>query len=264
MRTSIHRWGSIGWRLVAVVLTLALVAAACGDDDAPAATTQATTTTEAGPTTVRVTTLFVCSEAHIGWGVAKGVFAAHGLEIELVRTAGGAAGLAAIVADAADISSTNPASAILAVNQGFPIQIISGSFVANPDGQGFAEGVVVAADSDIQGPGDLAGHKVAVNELGSQNHIFTQAWIRAAGVDPSDVNMLALPFPELVPAVLEGRVDAALMTGSQVAQTVGPGTGRFIGNPLTDVIGPVPIATYISTTGSSPTTPRRWRASSQH
>lgn len=258
-RRGIARWLA----LLAVVL---LVAASCGDDDDGDAADDTGTTAPAGettvagddgdgdevdedegPTTVRVTTLFVCSEAHLAWGMEQGIFEDHGIDVELVRTAGGAAGLAAIVSGDADLSSTNPASAILSAQNGFPIQLVAGSFDANPEGEGFSEGVVVPADSDIEGPGDLAGRKVAVNELGSQNDIFTKAWIREAGVNPSDVNMLALPFPQLVPALQDGRVDAALLTGSQVAQMVGPGDGRKIGNPLVDVIGPVPIASYIAT-----------------
>lgn len=265
-------------RLLTVLMLAVLLVAACGPaqdggeqaatptptgeaaetEDTPTATeteaeatetpTEAEGTEAAGETgTVRVTTLYVCSEAHLAWGIDKGLFAEEGVEIELVRTAGGAAGLAALVAGEADLSSTNPVSAMLAYNQGFPIQLVSNSFDANPEGEGFSEGVVVHADSDIDGPEDLAGRTVAVNEIGSQNDVFTRAWIRQAGVEPMSVNFVALPFPELVPAIQDQRVDAAMVTGSQVAQLEGPGTGRKIGNPLVDVVGPVSIAAYIAT-----------------
>lgn len=217
----------------------------------PAASPTATGTegTEAAgeTSTLRVTTLYVCSEAHLAWGIDRGLFADEGIEIELVRTAGGAAGLAAIVADEADLSSTNPVSAMLARSQGFPIKVVSNSFDARTEGDGFAEGVVVHADSDISGPEDLEGRTVAVNEIGSQNDVFTRAWIRGAGVDPMSVNMVALPFPELVPAIEDRRVDAAMVTGSHVAQLDAAGTGRMIGNPLTEVVGPVSIAAYMAT-----------------
>lgn len=263
-------------RLLAALLALALLLVACGTDDDGVAEEPATSpaTTPAEPTTeppeeagteteaaevpteepapdeaatLRVTTLFVCSEAHLAWGIDKGTFADEGLEIELVRTAGGAAGLAALFAGEADLSSTNPVSAMLAFNQGFPVRIVANSFNARTEGEGFAEGVVVHADSDIEGPEDLEGATVAVNEIGSQNDVFTRAWLRRAGVDPMSVNMVALPFPELVPAIEEGRVDAAMVTGSHLAQLTAAGTGRQIGNPLVDVVGPVSIAAYMAT-----------------
>ena len=268
---------------ITALIAMALVAASCGDDDAPAPPTAApappqtvvvtsiveipgetvTVTSivtetrivevpaETAPppparTTISVTTLHLCSETHVGWAVAKGAFADQGIEVNLIETEGAVTGLAAILSGDADIATTNPAAAINAVNEGFPVKMVAGSFSTNPDKEGFAEGIVVATDSDIQTAADFAGRTIAVNELGSLNHIATAAWIRAAGGDPDLVEFVGLPFPFLTSAVTDGRVDAALMVDSQVAAVVGGGAGRYIGNPLSDVVGPVPIAGYFA------------------
>lgn len=233
-------------RWLVTLLAFLLLAVACdnggGEDGAVAEGEQN------GPTSLRVTTLFLCSEVNIAWAIEKGIFEEQGLEIELLPAGGGAAGLASIISGDADITTTTPSSAIISAAEGFPTKLVSGSFEANPEGSGVAEGIVVLADSEIQEPADLVDRRLGVNELGGQNHIFTRAWIRQAGVVPEEVNTLALPFPELVPALEDERIDAALLTGSQAAQMVDAGTGRMIGNPLVDVIGPVPIAVYSSTT----------------
>ena len=138
---------------------MALVAASCGDDDAPAPPTAApappqtvvvtsiveipgetvTVTSivtetrivevpaETAPppparTTISVTTLHLCSETHVGWAVAKGAFADQGIEVNLIETEGAVTGLAAILSGDADIATTNPAAAINAVNEGFPVK----------------------------------------------------------------------------------------------------------------------------------------------
>ena len=266
--------------LISALIAMALVAASCGDDDAPAPTAapapsqtivvtsiveipgETLTVTsivtsivevpaETAPppparTTISVTTLHLCSETHVGWAIAKGAFADQGIEVNLIETEGAVTGLAAILSGDADIATTNPAAAINAVNQGFPVKMVAGSFSTNPDIDGFAEGIVVATDSDIQTAADFAGRTIAINELGSLNHIATAAWIRAAGGDPDLVEFVGLPFPFLTSAVTDGRVDAALMVDSQVAAVVGGGAGRYIGNPLSDVVGPVPIAGYFA------------------
>ena len=270
--------------LIVVVAAVALVAAACGDDEpAPTSPPQTVIVTEtsivevpgetvtvtsivtetsivqvevevpaptpAPPpqrTNLTVTTLHLCSETHVGWAVAKGLFAEQGIEVLLIETEGAVTGLAAILSGAADISTTNAAASVQAVNEGFPVKLVAGSFSTNPEKEGFAEGIVVAADSDIESPADFAGRSIAVNELGSLNHIATAAWVRAAGVDPATVEFVGLPFPFLTSAVTDGRVDAALMVDSQVAALVGGGAGRYIGNPLSDVAGPVPIAAYFA------------------
>lgn len=210
----------------------------CGADDGDDA---------AGEGALRVTTLQACSEAHVAWAIEKGVFEDHDVDVELVPTRGGAAGLAALVAGEADIASSNPVSAILAHSQGFEIKLVSNSFNANLEGEGISEGVVARTGTSITGPGDLKGQRVAVNEIGSQNHIFTANWIRAAGVDPADVSIIAVPFPEMTGAMTDGRVDAAMLTGSQAAALVAGGDGDEIGNPLADVIGPTSLAAYIAT-----------------
>ena len=249
-------WGSVG----ACVLVAALTVTGCssgssgGAESSNSATpppsadvSQSSTSAPAGAAKLRVTTLYVCSESPLAWGMTKGIFKNHGLDVELVRTAGGAAGLAAVMSGSADLSSTNPVSALLAGSQGFPIKIVSGSFNASADGPGASEGVAVSANSPIKNAADLKGKKLAVNELGSANHVLTLAWLRKAGVEPSDVNVLALSFGDMVAAVTSGRVDGAMMTGAQVAALTAAKKARVIGNPLTDVIGPIPIAQYIAT-----------------
>ena len=90
--------------LTSLLIAIALVAAACGDDDTPAPAPPPVTvivevpgetiTVEVAPepppprTNIKVTTLHLCSETHVGWAVAKGLYAAQGIEVELLETEG--------------------------------------------------------------------------------------------------------------------------------------------------------------------------------
>ena len=182
----------------------------------------APTTTEApapeGPTTVRITSLGLCNEISVFWARDKGIFAANGIEVELVRTQGGAGSLAAIIGGSADAAFTNAFSTIIAYNQGFPISWIATAYNTTEEPLPVASAVIAGATTGIQEPADLVRKRIGVNELGGVNQIVTSVWLRKYGVDPTEVNFVALPFPELVPAVVSGRLDAAQVPLSMAAR----------------------------------------------
>lgn len=182
----------------------------------------APTTTEApepeGPTTIRVTSLGLCNEISVFWARDKGIFAANGLEVELVRTQGGAGSLAAIIGGSAEFAFTNAFSTIIAYNQGFPISWIATAYNTTEEPLPVASAVIAGATTGIQAPEDLVRKRIGVNELGGVNQIVTSVWLRKYGVDPTEVNFVALPFPELVPAVVSGRLDAAQVPLSMAAR----------------------------------------------
>lgn len=218
---------------VAVSAALLLVSACGGNDDSADAA--------GGDTKVSVTS-FGC-EIWNTWAIDKGIFAKHGLEVELVRAGGGSAAVAAVLSGAADFGYVNGYTAINAYNTGFPIQMVSGANVnALPPAQP-AQGVFVGNDSPINSPADLVGKKIAVNEINGINQIVTSNWLKANGVEPESVSFVALPFAEQIPAVLNGRVDAAQLGYSLLGDN--NDTVRSLADPFASS-EKVYIATYVS------------------
>ncbi|MDE0494781.1 MAG: ABC transporter substrate-binding protein [Acidimicrobiaceae bacterium] len=214
-----------------------------------AAEEAATTTTAApepeGPATVRVTSLGLCNEISVFWARDKGIFAANGIEVELVRTQGGAGSLAAIIGGSADAAFTNAFSTIIAYNQGFPISWIATAYNTTEEPLPVASAVIAGAPTGIQGPEDLVGKRIGVNELGGVNQIVTSVWLRKNGVDPTDANFVALPFAELVPAVVSGRLDAAQVPLSMAARAGDDVV--ILEDPYREGTGKVVFAGYVVT-----------------
>ncbi|MEU1751190.1 ABC transporter substrate-binding protein [Micromonospora matsumotoense] len=183
-----------------VALAALLFTSACGGAEDAADSAD-------GTTKVSVTT-FGC-EIWNTWAIGKGVYGKHRLDVELVRSGGGSAAVAAVLSGAADFGYVNGYTAINAYNTGFPIQMVSGVNVNALPPAKPAQGVFVGKDSPIKAAADLAGKKIAVNEINGINQIVTASWLKANGVAPESVSFVALPFAEQVPAVLGGRVDAA-------------------------------------------------------
>lgn len=218
------------------ILATALFATACGGNE------ESTTAAGGdGPTKVGVTT-FGC-ELWNTWAEAKGIYAKHGLEVEFVKSTGGSAAIAAVLSGAADFAYVNGFTAINAYHTGFPIQMVSGAQVnALPPAEP-AQGVFVAKDSDIKEAKDLVGKKIAVNEINGINQIATSVWLKSNGVEPDQVQFVALPFAEQITAVLNGNVAAAQM-GYQLLDARADQV-RSIADPFATA-GRLYISTYVA------------------
>src|SRR5881392_603316 len=79
----------------------------------------------AAQTKLRVSTIPIIDTAPLQVAVAKGFFAAEGLEIDTTPTAGGAAGLPALAAGQVQIAFSNIISLVLGVKQGLEFEIIA-------------------------------------------------------------------------------------------------------------------------------------------
>ncbi|MGY1741361.1 MULTISPECIES: ABC transporter substrate-binding protein [unclassified Blastococcus] len=244
----------------------ALVLTACGggdDDDSSSSGGDGGSggsSEAAGPIDVTVTSLNLCDELYVYYGIENGVFAEHDLNVETVQSTGGAAALAALQSGDVDVAFANPFSIMLAEEQGIDLTIISGAYNSAEPPDDPAGGVAVPVGSDIQGPEDMAGKTMAVNELGGINQIMTEAWIRDAGGDPSETEFVALPFPELAPALINGDVDAANLTAGAIASNADK--VELIGNPQgATEEGYTVFATYASNTSwldDNPEAATRW------
>lgn len=190
---------------------------------------------------LRVTSLALCNEV-TQYGVDAGIFERNGLVVELVKTNGGSAGLAAVQSGSADIAYVNPITTLEAAEGGLPITVLTGSGLTTAE----THGVIVANDSGIDGPADLQGRTIAVNELGGSGQFLTTKWIETAAGAPITARFVALPFPELVTAVENGQVDAAQVSSAQIMQITKDGRGRSVGNPIFEGIGSTPGALYLA------------------
>jgi NitT/TauT family transport system substrate-binding protein len=253
MRTRRRKRGSA---FIALAALLALVLAACGDDgdgDTSASATTAaggtattaagaTATTVAAATKVKVTSIGFCNEFYLWWAQEKGIFKANNLDVELVRSTGGAASIAAVMSGAADFGFANGYTTIISYSQGFPIRFVTLAYENAPPGGQPVNAVAVKASGAIKSPTDLVGKRIGVNELAGINQIVTSEWLKKKGVDPKSVNFVALPLAQLAGAVNGGQIDAA-----QIPITNVPADGSLttLGDPYSDGPGKVQFAGYV-------------------
>jgi NitT/TauT family transport system substrate-binding protein len=159
---------------------------------------------------VRISYMATDAFAQAMYADSAGFFKQAGLNVELVQLASSSAIAAAVAGSSIDIGLGNPIVVANAIQSGLPFAAIAPSSIYNAaKPQSF---MIVEKTSPIQSAKDLAGKTVAVVELKGMTQAATGAWMRAAGVDPSTVKFLEIPFQAMGPALAAGRVDAAFIS----------------------------------------------------
>ncbi|TRW45821.1 ABC transporter substrate-binding protein [Georgenia yuyongxinii] len=198
----------------AAALAAAALLTACGSGNPQSAGAAAATSPAsdgaAGTTEITVGVMPIVDTAPIYLGVQEGIFAEHGLVLDLQTSSQGAAAMVpGVVSGQLDFGFGNVAALITAHSQGLALPVVaSASSTTGIDGADTA-GIIVAADSDITGPGELEDARVAVNTMNSIGDTTVRETVDNAGGDGSSVKFAEIAFPDMLPAIESGQIDAA-------------------------------------------------------
>jgi NitT/TauT family transport system substrate-binding protein len=196
-------------------------------------------------TTLRVGMLPVT--AFLGMYLARdrGWLEEEGLAIELQMMAGGAEIVPAMIGGSLDVGVANAFSHVLARNQGFDVQAITGA--ASEVRGAPTHAILVLPDAPIQSARDLEGRTIATNTLNNIDHLMQQIWLQNNGADPRRVSIVEVPFPQHAASLAQRRVDA--IGPSEPFVTVAQSQGaRVLAIHYTET-NPVTLIAYLAATG---------------
>lgn len=179
------------------------------------------------------------------WAVKSGAFARAGLDVKLQSLNSGGAVVPAVIGGSLDIGKSNAFSLISAHLKGVPLrlQAIADIYDANHPNAAF----VVAKNSSIRGPRDLAGKTLASPAIADSASTITSAWINANGGDAKLCKYIELPMPLIPNAIASGTIDGAQLQEQFLQQALDSGKFRVIGYPFS-TIGKYFGITYYFTT----------------
>lgn len=162
------------------------------------------TSAPATPHTVRYIGLKVYDPVYIAQ--ERGMFAQHGLELELLNVvAGGPTALQAIAAGQAEAGLSSIPAIINANQANLPILGVADIQSILPNQA--LKRWYVRADSTLEHPSDLRGKTIAVNLIRSSFDYSLDLLLEQAGLQRSDVEVVLLPFDQQGSALLSGHVD---------------------------------------------------------
>jgi NitT/TauT family transport system substrate-binding protein len=229
--------------LIAVVgvLALALPAAGCGGSGGSTAR-PATGSTD----NVAVGVIAIVDVAPIYLGKAKGFFAKRSINLTLKPGSGGAVTIPGVVSGQFQFGFGNVTSLLVARDKKLPLTVVAnGISSTGKEGADFSA-VVVRPDSPIRTPKDLAGHTVSVNNLNNIGDTTVRASVRKAGGDPATVKFVELALPDMTPALMKGRIDAAWVVEPFLTIAKNQGARPVAWN-MVDAVPNLTVAAYFTT-----------------
>jgi NitT/TauT family transport system substrate-binding protein len=138
----------------------------------------------------------------------RGYFAAAGLNVRIVPTAGSGPVMTDLINGTLDMSFGNYVSFILAQAEGVTrLRILAEGSSAVPR----EDEIVIAKTSPIRTVQGLRGKVIAVNALAGIGELLVSSVLAENQVPPSFVKFVAVPFPAMDSALSAHRVDAAWM-----------------------------------------------------
>src|SRR5690606_32831544 len=177
--------------------------------------------------------------------IDEGIFADHGLEVEVVPAQGGAQAIPALLSGDIQFAIGQPFGPIRADLQNLGVAIIGDYADSLAEGDD-VNAVVALGTSGLATPKDLSGKKVAVNSLGAAGDLTIRAAVDADGGDSSTIEFVEVPFPDVKAQLEAGTIDAAWAPDPFRAMVVG-NDGVSIVAPYQATIPGLTVLTSITT-----------------
>jgi NitT/TauT family transport system substrate-binding protein len=135
--------------------------------------------------------------------LAEGFYKEAGLEVTIVQ-GNGSANTAQLVANGrAQLAYADAVAVSQLIAKGAPMKIIATVYQSNPNA------VMSLKKTGIKSVADLKGRKVGVPS-GSSQTTMLPLLLKSNNLKESDINMIDMPVASMVPALLQGQVDAVL------------------------------------------------------
>jgi NitT/TauT family transport system substrate-binding protein len=184
-----------------------------------------------------------------------GYFADEGLHVKIAPVVSSTTAIANQLHGGVDVTAGAYASYILAQAKSpgaISWRILAPGSVSQPHSQE----VLVAAGSPIKTVADLRGKTVAANILGNVGSLLIDSMLSAYSLPPSAGKQIAMPFPEMAPALKRGEVDAAWFDEPFLSQAKSSIGAQTLYDTGTGPTASLPISGYLVTRDWAKQNPR--------
>ena len=175
----------------------------------------------------------------------RGFFAAHGLDVDMVKVPLATNSPAALISGSLDIGMSTATIMVQTASGGLDLVTIAGvsRFLADTP----KVALVGRAGTDMHKAADLKGKTIGVPGLNSAIDIGVKIWLVRNNVPVSDVNFVETSFPQMHDVLANHSVDAVAVLEPFLSRITGDGTGYRIANYYAEVAPDALSAIWITT-----------------
>ena len=167
------------------------------------------------------------------FGRDSGTFQNYGIDPQITSLSGGAAIMSAVVGGSLDVGLANAVNVAVAIARNIPIVMIAPATLYSK--RDASANLVVAKDSAIKVPKDLAGATLGISTLGGFEQLAMLAWLDANKVPRSGIKFAELKYGEMGPALQRGTVAAAILPEPAKTDAVNAGQVRDFGDTFISI-----------------------------
>lgn len=174
----------------------------------------------------------------------EGLFEREGLDIEIVPVQGGAAAIPAMLAGELDIAFGAIPSTLSGSANGLDLRLVAEQNRASP---GFSDLSTLPGSGLAGDPSALEGKRLALNTFANVAELTARSVVEADDGDFSQIDIVEVPFPEMIPMLERGELDAAFLVEpftTIAKQSLG---AESIIDPYTGETEGLPVGGYTTT-----------------
>lgn len=192
---------------------------------------------------VKVATLKQASLTNAWVAKQQGMFQKHGLDAELVEFRSGNEAIAAQRGGHIDIILSIPGTAMAANEKGFDLVLVGQNETskATPPDSG---ALLVLKDAPIATLKDLDGKRIALSNLRSQKHVAVMKVLKGAGLDPSKVQFVELPYNNHSDALKAKQIDVSASLDPWTTQMRTSGLAKVLAWDYVESVPEQPIGAW--------------------
>lgn len=135
--------------------------------------------------------------------LAEGFYKEVGLDVKLVQGNGSGNTAQLVASGRAQLAYADAVAVAQLIAKGAPMKIVSTIYQSNPNA------VMALKKANINSVKDLVGKKVGVPSASSQTTMLP-LFFKSNKIKEADITMIDMPVSSMVPALLQGQVDAVL------------------------------------------------------
>jgi ABC-type nitrate/sulfonate/bicarbonate transport system substrate-binding protein len=197
------------------------------------------------PANVRVAVMPVANFATLVVARDKGFFKDENLNVTWTTVPQGAIAVEAVFGGSAEVGGGSIFEPMVARGNGLDMVFIAASsrIRAHPPDN---SGIAVRDEDNINGPKDLIGKKVSASLINGPNYVHMRERLQRGGVDPSSVQFLEIPFPQMADALFQKRLDAVWNVEPFLTAMVRSSNTRVIAYPYQENVPRMDITGFVA------------------